>query len=135
MKALSGISLNAKISLGVAGVIMMTFFAVQTCIVFGLCEPTLFLAKFGWGCVVFFMPPFFKVVSEFINNIKIREEKVNAQLGGINRSNLVVTLTMDGYIIKANDNFCKLVGCTERDMVKNHILLWLLLNMLKVKST
>ena len=118
MKALSGISLNAKISLGVAGVIMMTFFAVQTCIVFGLCEPTLFLAKFGWGCVVFFMPPFFKVVSEFINNIKIREEKVNAQLGGINRSNLVVTLTMDGYIIKANDNFCKLVGCTERDMVK-----------------
>ena len=118
MKALSGISLNAKISLGVAGAIMMTFFAVQTCIVFGLCEPTLFLAKFGWGCVVFFMPPFFKVVSEFINNIKIREEKVNAQLDGINRSNLVVTLTIDGYIIKANDNFCKLVGCTERDMVK-----------------
>ena len=118
MKALSGISLNAKISLGVAGVIMMTFFAVQTCIVFGLCEPTLFLAKFGWGCVVFFMPPFFKVVSEFINNIKIREEKVNSQLAGISRSNLVVTLTMDGYIITANDNFCNLMGCNEGDMVK-----------------
>ena len=118
MSALSGISLNAKISLGVAGVIMMTFFAVQTCIVFGLCEPTLFLAKFGWGCVVFFMPPFFKVVSEFISNIKVREDKVNAQLEGISRSNLVVTLTMDGYIIKANDNFCKLVGCTEGDMIK-----------------
>src|SRR6056300_1276566 len=98
--------------------IMLTFFAVQTCIVFGLCEPTLFLAKFGWGCVVFFMPPFFKVVGEFINNIKVREEKANAQLGGISRSNLVVTLTMDGYVIKANDNFCKLVGCTEGDMVK-----------------
>ena len=118
MKAFDGISLNAKISLVVAGVIMLTFFAVQTCIVFGLCEPTLFLAKFGWGCVVFFMPPFFKVVAEFINNIKIREEKVNSQLNGISRSNLVVTLTMDGYIIKANDNFCKLVGCTEGDMVK-----------------
>jgi len=118
VKALNGISLNAKISLGVAGMIMLTFFTVQTCIVFGLCEPTLFLAKFGWGCVVFFMPPFFKVVSEFISNIKIREEKVNAQLGGISRSNLVVTLTMDGYIIKANDNFCKLVGCTEGDMIK-----------------
>ena len=118
MKALSGISLNAKISLGVAGVIMMTFFAVQTCIVFGLCEPTLFLAKFGWGCVVFFMPPFFKVVSEFINNIKTREEKVSSQLAGISRSNLVVTLTMDGYIITANDNFCNLMGCTEGDMTK-----------------
>jgi PAS domain S-box-containing protein len=118
MNVLNGISLNAKISLVVAGVIMLTFFAVQTCIVFGLCEPTLFLAKFGWGCVVFFMPPFFKVVGEFINNIKVREEKANAQLGGISRSNLVVTLTMDGYVIKANDNFCKLVGCTEGDMVK-----------------
>jgi PAS domain S-box-containing protein len=118
VKALGGISLNAKISLGVAGMIMLTFFSVQTCIVFGLCEPTLFLAKFGWGCVVFFMPPFFKVVSEFINNIRVREEKVNAQLNGISQSNLVVTLTMDGYIIKANENFCKLVGCVEGDMVK-----------------
>jgi hypothetical protein len=111
VKALGGISLNAKISLGVAGMIMLTFFSVQTCIVFGLCEPTLFLAKFGWGCVVFFMPPFFKVVSEFINNIRVREEKVNAQLNSISQSNLVVTLTMDGYIIKANENFCNLVGC------------------------
>ncbi len=118
MNVLNGISLNAKISLGVAGMIMLTFFAVQTCIVFGICEPTLFLAKFGWGCVVFFMPPFFKVVSEFISNIKVREEKVNSQLNGISQSNLVVTLTMDGYIIKANDNFCKLVGCKEGDMIK-----------------
>ena len=117
MKLLDGISLNAKISLGVAGVIMLTFFTVQTCIVFGLCEPSLLLAKFGWGCVVFFMPPFFKVVGEFINNIKVREEKVNAQLVGISQSNLVVTLTMDGYIIKANENFCNLVGCTEGDMI------------------
>ena len=118
MSALDGISLNAKISLAIAGIIMLTFFAVQTCIVFGLCDPTLELAKFGWGCVVFFMPPFFKVVSEFINNINIREEKVNSQLAGISRSNLVVTLTMDGHIIKANENFCNLVGCTEGDMVK-----------------
>ena len=118
MNALSVISLNSKISLGVAAVIMLTFFAVQTCIVFGLCDPTLELAKFGWGCVVFFMPPFFKVVSEFINNIKIREEKVNSQLEGISKSNLVVTLTMDGYVITANENFCNLVGYTEGDMVK-----------------
>ena len=75
MNALDGISLNAKISLVVSGIIMLTFFAVQTCIVFGLCEPTLFLAKFGWGCVVFFMPPFAKVVQEFlVNKAKIRKE-------------------------------------------------------------
>lgn len=68
MKALDGISLNSKISLIVAGLIIIIFFTVQTCIVFGLCPPSLFLAKFGWGCIVFFIPPFFKVVSEFILN-------------------------------------------------------------------
>lgn len=71
MAALDGISLNAKISLGIAGLIMFVFFVVQTCIVFGICEPSLELAKFGWGCVVFFMPPFFKVVSEFLKNKQI----------------------------------------------------------------
>jgi hypothetical protein len=68
MKALEGISVSSKISLVIAGIIMFAFFSVQTCIVFGICQPTLFLAKFGWGCVVFFMPPFFKVVYEFIKN-------------------------------------------------------------------
>jgi len=71
MAALDGISLNAKISLGIAGLIMFIFFVVQTCIVFGICEPSLELAKFGWGCVVFFMPPFFKVVSEFLKNKQV----------------------------------------------------------------
>jgi PAS domain S-box-containing protein len=118
MEALKGISLSARISLGISGVIMLTFFTVQTCIVFGLCEPTLFLAKFGWGCVIFFIPPFFKVVIEFINNIKVREEKANSQLAGISQSNLVVTLTMDGYIIQANENFCSLMGCSDSEVRK-----------------
>lgn len=77
MSALDGISFNAKISLVVAGVIMFVFFTVQTCIVFGLCEPSLFLAKFGWGCVVFFMPPFFKVVAEFLQQKKATIEDLN----------------------------------------------------------
>lgn len=68
MSALEGISLNAKISLAVAGIIMFAFFGVQTLIVFHVLEPTIALAKFGWGCVVFFMPPFFKVVQEFLLN-------------------------------------------------------------------
>ena len=118
MKGVLGLSLNSKISLGVALVIMMTFFVVQTCIVFGFCEPTLFLAKFGWGCVVFFMPPFFKVIAELIGNIKLKEANINAQLQGISKSNLVVTLTMDGHIITANDNFCNLMGCSEEGIVK-----------------
>jgi len=118
MKALAGLSLNSKISLGVAIVIMMTFFVVQTCIVFGLCEPTLFLAKFGWGCVVFFMPPFFKVMQEFITNITLKEVSVDLQLNAIDKSNLVVMLDMEGYILEANDNFCSTMGCEEKELKK-----------------
>lgn len=120
MKALEGLSLNSKISLGVALVIMMTFFVVQTCIVFGLCEPTLFLAKFGWGCVVFFMPPFFKVVSEFISNIRLKEANIDLQLNAIDKSNLVVMMDMDGHILEANDKFCSTMGCKEKEL-KNQL--------------
>lgn len=116
MKALEGLSLNSKISLGVALVIMMTFFVVQTCIVFGLCEPSLFLAKFGWGCVVFFMPPFFKVLSEFITNVQIKEENIDLQLKAIDKSNLVVMLDMDGHILQANEKFCSTMGCKEKEL-------------------
>ena len=116
MKALSGLSLNSKISLGVAVVIMMTFFVVQTCIVFGLCEPTLFLAKFGWGCVVFFMPPFFKVLQEFVSNITIKEANIDLQLKAIDKSNLVVVLDMEGHILEANNKFCSTMGCKEKEL-------------------
>ena len=74
MSALDGISKASKIALLVAGLIMLTFFAVQTCIVVGVCEPSYFLAKFGLGCVIAFMPPFFVVVREFLAN-KARIQK------------------------------------------------------------
>ena len=119
MSALDGISLNAKISLAIAGIIMLTFFSVQTCIVFGLCEPTLFLAKFGWGCVVFFMPPFFKVVQEFLNKTKIKEAKINTQLNAIDKSNLIVTLGMDTTVLSANQNFLNVVGYSEDEILNS----------------
>lgn len=68
MSALKDISKQSKISLLVAGLIILTFFGVQTCIVFGLCEATYELAMFGYGCVIAFMPPFFFVVKEFLQN-------------------------------------------------------------------
>lgn len=68
MSALEGISKRSKISLLIAVIIMIAFFAVETCIVFGLCEPSYFLASFGYGCIIGFMPPFFIVVKEFLQN-------------------------------------------------------------------
>jgi len=68
VSALEGISKGSRISLLIAGLIMFTFFGVQTCIVFGVCDPSYGLASFGYGCVIAFMPPFFVVVREFLKN-------------------------------------------------------------------
>ena len=118
MSALKGISIRSKIALSLAGVVMLAFFLVQSCIVFGICENSIELAQFGYACVIGFMPPFFMFVSEFVGSINLKEENINAQLEGISKSNLVVTLTMDGYILSANDNFCNIMGCAESNVIK-----------------
>ena len=106
----------AKICLGIAGAIMLTFFAVQTCIVFRWCEPSYFLAEFGYGCVIAFMPPFFYVVYDFIRTAKLKEANIDLQLAAIDKSNLVVMLDMDGYILSANKKFCNTMMCTEKEL-------------------
>jgi len=70
MSALEGISKLSRIALLIAGLIILTFFAIQTCIVVGVCEPSYFLAEVGYACVIAFMPPFFIVVREFLANKK-----------------------------------------------------------------
>ena len=106
----------AKICLATAGAIMLIFFVVQTCIVFGLCEPSYFLAKFGYICVISFMPPFFYVIYDFIKTTRTKETNIDLQLKAIDKSNLVVMLDTDGYILEANDKFCNMMGCREQDL-------------------
>ena len=106
----------AKICLGIAAVIMLTFFIVQTCIVMRWCEPTYFLAEFGYGCVIAFMPPFFYVVYDFIRTTKLKEANIDLQLAAIDKSNLVVIMDMDGFILEANDKFCSTMRCTEKEL-------------------
>lgn len=130
MKALEGISLNSKISLGVAGVIMMTFFVVQTCIVFGLCEPSLELAKFGWGCVVFFMPPFFKVVSEFLYKKKQVTEELDQKINDFERfehfvqqAAIVTKADKRAKITYVNKKFEEVSGYTAEEVLgRDHII-------------
>ena len=120
MSLLKEISLSSKIALGIAGIIMFVFFAAQTCVVFGICANTMVLAKFGYACVIGFMPPFFKVVYEFLIKTKIKEDKINTQLKAIDHSNLVVTLGIDGNLISANQKFYDLVEYSENELVGSH---------------
>ena len=76
MKALDGISKRSRIALLIAGIIMMTFFLVQTCVVFEFCPNLYELDVFGYCCVIAFMPPFFMVVYEFLQ----KKEEVAKEL-------------------------------------------------------
>ena len=79
MSALEGISKTSKIALLIAGLIILTFFAIQTCIVVGVCEPSYFLAEVGYACVIAFIPPFFIVVREFLANKKRIQKDLSAK--------------------------------------------------------
>lgn len=76
MKALDGISKRSRIALLIAGFIMLIFFVVQSCVVFGVCENSYNLGLFGYSCVLAFMPPFFMVVWEFLK----KKEEVAQEL-------------------------------------------------------
>ena len=124
------ISLNAKISLGVAGVIMLTFFAVQTCIVFGICEPTLFLAKFGWGCIISFILPFFLVVKEFLINKAKTSKALNQQILDFQRfeqfvqeSVIVTKADKRAKITYVNKKFEDVAGWKSEEVLgKDHVI-------------
>ncbi len=106
----------AKICLGIAGSIILIFFIVQTCIIFRWLEPSYILAEFGYGCIILFIPPFSYVIYDFLRNTKLKEKNINLQLSAIDKSNLVVMLDMDGYVLEANSKFCNTMKCTEKDL-------------------
>lgn len=111
----------SKICLAVAGVIIITFFAVQSCIVFGICPPSYFLSKFGFGCVVAFLPPFLYVVIDFVKQTKVKEANIDLQLNAIDKANIVMKLNMLGHIKKVNNNFTKALGYTAKEVTgKEH---------------
>jgi signal transduction histidine kinase len=66
---------------------MFVFFMVQTCVVLGWCPPNYELAKFGYGCVIGFMPPFFVFVSEFLLQKRRMIEEIDTQVGEVRKQN------------------------------------------------
>ena len=68
MNALDGISLRSRICLLCATLIMLTFFVFKTLVVFRYIHHSTFTHYFEWLSVIAFMPPFFMVVKEFLDN-------------------------------------------------------------------
>lgn len=70
MSALDGISKRSVICLICSTVIMLTFFVFKTLVVFKYIHHGTFTHYFEWFSVIFFMPPFFVVVREFLQQKK-----------------------------------------------------------------
>lgn len=130
MNAFDGISLKAKVSLGIAGMIMGIFFIVQTCIVFGICESTILLDRFGYACIIGFMPPFFYVVKEFLTNKRLILRQIEQQIKDfkdfqefVEEASLVSRTDKRGRITFVNKKFEKVSGWKLSEVLgKDHIL-------------
>lgn len=110
-----------KVALGIAVLIMVIFFAVQTSLVFKFYEPSYKFVMFGWVSVITFMPFFFIVLVEMIRKVKYKFQAIDDTLQALNTSNAVVELDMQGNIISANPIFCLLTGYTRSELVNmNH---------------
>ena len=110
-----------KVALGIAVLIMVIFFAVQTSLVFKFYEPSYKFVMFGWVSVITFMPFFFVVLVEMIRKVKYKFQAIDDTLQALNSSNAVVELDMQGNIISANPIFCTLTGYTRSELVNmNH---------------
>lgn len=107
----------AQICLVLAGTIMLTFFVFKTMVVFKYIQHSTFTHYFEWLSVISFMPPFFYVVYDFMRTTKVKEANIDLQLNAIDKSNLVVMMDIDGYILEANDKFCKTMKCTEQSLI------------------
>lgn len=128
--ALDGISIRSKIALVLAALIMLTFFGVQTCMVFGLCGVSYNLAIFGYICVILFMPPFGMVVAEFIQN----KARISLQLSSkitefeefekfVQSSVLVSKADRFGKITYVNKKFEEVSGWKKDEVVgKDHVI-------------
>ena len=68
--ALAGISIRSRICLLCATVIMFTFFGFKTLVVFKYIHHSTFTHWFEYLSVIAFMPPFFIVVAEFLQQKK-----------------------------------------------------------------
>lgn len=131
------LSLLAKCSLLIAIAIMMTFFGVQSAVVFGYFKPSLLIIEFGYGCIIAFIPFFFIGAVEFVRKAQYKAQSVDDTLLAINLSNALVELDTDGSILNANDIFSDITGyrnselkqMNHRDLVhdfsqEEHLSLW-----------
>jgi PAS domain S-box-containing protein len=55
--------------------------------------------------------------NELNNRIKVKEQEIRNKMNAINKSNLVMELDLNGYVLNANDNFLLLTGYDKNEII------------------
>lgn len=108
---------RSKICLALSLLIMVSFFIVQTMVVFGFMFPSYDAALFGYICIVLFTPPFICFALDFFYTIKSKKQIYDDKLSAINASSMVAIFNNKGIVISANQNFCEATGYTKEELV------------------
>lgn len=110
----------SKICLAVSTIIILSFFTVQSLIVFGVLKSSYNLSLFGYMCVILFSPFFIYLSFDFYMQMKNRKQTYDDKMDAINASNIVVVFDIKGIILSVNDRFCELTGYEKDEIVGQH---------------
>jgi len=115
------ISVASKVSLSIAILIMLGFFAMQTSLVMGYSDITYNKVLWGWISVILFMPFFFFTLVEFVRRIRYKLQTIDDTLSAIDKSNILIEFDTDGTIVSCNEIFCEALGYSAEEIVgQNH---------------
>jgi len=124
MKIIDGISLKSKFALFIMGIIMSSFFIVKTSLLFRFAEYSEVSNWFEFLCIIFFIPPFFTVVSEFIGLTKKEIIRSAGMEMLLNDSSLVSKADAKGKITYVNDKFVDVSKYSREELIgQDHSLL------------
>ena len=111
------LSLLSKLSLILSATIIAILFSYQTAVVIGYADFSFNSIIFGWLCILMFLPSSFIVIVEFVRKTRYKFQSIDDTLSAINKSNALVEFDSVGKIISCNDNFCKVTGYTEKELI------------------
>ena len=121
---LKNFSIKAKISIVLSSLIMLSFFVVQTLLMFKVLDSAYPLSAFGFMCIVAFVPLFLIIVGDINRNQKTERIKKRTLEGIINDSSLVSRADSKGKITYVNDLFCEVSGYKRHELLgKDHNIL------------
>lgn len=110
----------SKFCLIVSITIMLSFFTVQTLIVFGFLTASYNMSLFGYVCVILFSPFFLCFAGDFYIETKNKKQVYDDKMEAINASNIVVVFDVKGKILSVNENFCDLTGYEKKEIEGKH---------------